>query len=232
MQALDIGSAGGNNYPWKSVGFDAQENLALSDSAGESELYITRNPDNSSLLKPNSQFWKGFPSGSLFDVVEIKRVETAPLDAFKIKADFIKIDVQGAEGMVIRGGMNTISQAACVQIEVNFAQRYLGQSFLSEVDPMMRSMGFELFDLKRRYYKRNCGVGGPRGILTHGDALYIKPPTPPEILDYFGYSGSSYYGFTGQTRFVKGVMRRLLRLLPSSKNGVFGDENIGNRDYL
>ena len=234
MRALDIGSAGGNNYPWEWTGFDVREGTpALADYEGDATFYITRHPDGSSLLKPNKEFWKDFPAGKKFDVVREEPTKVTTLDSLNLQADFIKIDVQGAEGMVIRGGINTIKNASCVEVETNFAPRYIGQSYFSEIDVTMRELGFALMDFKRRYYKKgNPMVGGPRGQLTHGDALYMKEVVPEEILQYYGYNASRKKLFPGQGRLAHSLKRIGERLTPNSLGGTAGDASLGNRDFL
>ncbi len=44
-----------------------------------------------------------------------------PLDRFNIKADYVKIDVDGFEHKVVEGGKNTIRNAKSVLIEINTA---------------------------------------------------------------------------------------------------------------
>lgn len=232
IKALDIGSAGGNNYPWSWTGFDAREDaLALFDRTGEFPFFVTRDPDSSSLLKPNVDFYNLFPHEHRFDVVEEKRVKAVTLDSLQLEAEFIKIDVQGAEGHVIRGGLITISKAACIEIEVNFAPRYVGQVFFSEVDTTLRDMGFHLMDLKRRYLKRVIDIGGPKGQLTHGDALYFKNEVPNEILEYYGYAGKQESPYRGQLGLARTLRRVSDKLLYNRNRTTFGDDALGNRDF-
>jgi len=62
-------------------------------------------------------------------------------------------------------------------VEVWFNQLYEGQPLFSDVDFALREKGFQLFDVARsNFFKRAEGkhLGGPKGQLMTGDALYFR----------------------------------------------------------
>ena len=56
--------------------------------------------------------------------------------------DFLKIDVQGAEMAVFKGGRTKLSKAVAIQTEVSFIPLYKNQPTLGEIDIALRGMGF------------------------------------------------------------------------------------------
>jgi FkbM family methyltransferase len=56
--------------------------------------------------------------------------------------DFLKMDVQGAEREVLEHGRGKLKDAVAVQTEVSFIALYEGQATLSEMDQLMRELGF------------------------------------------------------------------------------------------
>jgi hypothetical protein len=63
-----------------------------------------------------------------------------------------------------------------VEVEVEFASIYQEQPLFADVDRHLRSHGFQLFDLRPVYWKRDAGrsLGGPYGQIVWADALYLK----------------------------------------------------------
>ena len=56
---------------------------------------------------------------------------------------------------------------------------YRTQPLFYEVDEFLHSQGFQLFDIKKFYWRRKCGLGFDgtmRGQIAHGDALYFRKP--------------------------------------------------------
>src|SRR5262249_34589828 len=122
------------------------------------------------------------PRVQRFDVVKRAAIPADRLDTLLpakgvADTDFIKIDTQGAELAILEGASDTLdTRVFGVEVEVEFAPLYVGQPLFSDVDALLRSRGFQLFDLRHSYWKRTSGAryGGPKGQLVFGDALYFK----------------------------------------------------------
>jgi hypothetical protein len=56
----------------------------------------------------------------------------------------IKIDAQGAEREILRGGMLVISAARLVLIEMTFRPLYAGQALFNDVHRELDRLGFDL----------------------------------------------------------------------------------------
>jgi hypothetical protein len=98
--------------------------------------------------------------------------------------DFIKIDVQGAELDILKGGETFLREHILgIEIEVEFQSLYKGQSLFSGADIYIRdSLGLQIWDIRKTYWKYEVGinVGSAKGQLIFGDALYFRSPS--EIL--------------------------------------------------
>ena len=111
---------------------------ALGKANEKRKLYVTQNPMCTSLYKPNEKFLKLYNN---FEVAYLKKeteIETISLDYFVEKnnienIDFIKIDVQGAELDVFRGGIRSLSNVLKVVCEVEFVSHYENQPLFGDV---------------------------------------------------------------------------------------------------
>lgn len=128
--------------------------LAIANRTGETSLYITKEVHCSSLYPPDQAYVKRFKSFDRgLEVDAIVEIETTTLDDFcQTQAisdlEFLKIDVQGADLDVLRGGEQVLQRSTLgVSIEVEFAPIYQGQPLFAEIDQYLRSRGFILFDL-------------------------------------------------------------------------------------
>ena len=120
-------------------------NIASNDGASSSIL----EPDNVLIKKPNITF-----SDSI-------NLPTKTLDSLSLgKFDLIVIDVQGAESLVIEGGIETIKQAKALWVEVNAGSMYLGDANSSQI----------VADLSKYFVPVFMNMGAN----LWGDALFIS----------------------------------------------------------
>lgn len=136
-----------------------------------------------SLYKPNRPLLEKF--GNLHEVTTLRAehpVDTVRLDDIEGLGDidFIKIDVQGAELSVFRGGPRILREAVVIQTEVEFVELYLGQPLFADVDRALRAAGYQFhtfLGLGSRCFKPVAVDGnlnkGMRQLLW-ADAIYIK----------------------------------------------------------
>jgi len=133
--------------------------VALSDREGESDFHVSsgRPPDefagrdwnygnkSSSLLAPA----QAGPMHGWIEFKETIRVRTQTLDAFAAlrgitRVDFVHMDVQGAERLVLAGAVRTLPRVGAVWMEVSDRALYEGQPVRPEIERLMRSSGFVL----------------------------------------------------------------------------------------
>jgi FkbM family methyltransferase len=131
-------------------------------------LHICAAPGMSSLLKPNPavlNLFHGFPLwGQVQRTIE---VETARLDDIPETAgvDLLKMDIQGAELMVLRDAESRLRDVLVIQTEVEFLPLYQGQPLFSEMELFLRERGFVF----HRFYPVVSRMIQP---LSLGDNIY------------------------------------------------------------
>ncbi len=99
----------------------------------------------SSLFKPNHDLTDHFTRLSeLMQVVKIVEMKTHRLDDIPEvqQADFIKLDIQGAELQVIKTARHVLNKAVMVQTEVEFIPLYENQPLFADVDVALRAAGY------------------------------------------------------------------------------------------
>jgi hypothetical protein len=124
-----------------------------------------------SLYPPDERYADLF--GNLEDM-RLKRtseIETISLDQcvrdYALgEIDFIKIDVQGAELEIFRGGIDVLRNLLFIICEVEFVPIYQGQPLFADVDASLRKHGFMLHKL--------LGMGGRvmKPLMAHGSPNY------------------------------------------------------------
>lgn len=127
-------------------------NFALADFTGNASFFATRLTELSSLLQPES--WLCALSND--DKYEAKElcVPCKTLDQYcqEIKVDWIdilKIDVQGAEPKVLKGGQQMLSnnRIGMIYLEVMLAETYVGQATLAQILNLLETYQYRLWDL-------------------------------------------------------------------------------------
>lgn len=169
---------------------------ALYKEVKQINLNLTKNRGCSSIYEPNHAFLANFPDVERFNVEKNTEVQATTLDNLYInkklkKLDFIKLDTQGAELDILKGGKNMITENIIgLQVEVEFKEIYNNQPLFAEVDLYIRKIfGLELFDIRKVYwkYKEGRGIGSSKGQLIFGAALYLRSPYElPNWCSQFG----------------------------------------------
>ena len=207
ISMVDIGASGGIHSRWKkftpnlkSVLFepDPREfeslrsmneqqmivlNSGVSDVCGEIDFNLCRKQQVSSIYKPNFDVLDKFPNSERFEVVRTIKITVDTLDRLLTQnditdVDVIKIDTEGHELPILKGSTNTLQNVIALELEVGFLPIRQNQPVFSELDAFVTSAGFELFDLKRYFWKRKCDQqnGRGKGQIVFGEALYFRNP--------------------------------------------------------
>jgi len=155
--------------------------VGLADEAGERKLYLTRGPFASSLYKPNEDVLRNFSVWTWYEPAGEACIQVDTLDACIARhpawrADFIKVDVEGANLDVLKGAPCTLEQAFGVQIEVSFMARNHGAPLQPEVDAWLRDVGFTPHQLVQERWVRANGVFGAlsQPQIAWADAVYFR----------------------------------------------------------
>ncbi|MFN8577574.1 MAG: FkbM family methyltransferase [Candidatus Sericytochromatia bacterium] len=137
----------------------------------------------SSILKPDYKSLDNFNYFSDWSKI-YKQIETETKridDIEEIKnIDYIKLDIQGGELLVLENSKNKLKDCMVIQTEVFFVPMYENQPYFSDIDSFLRAQGFvlhTLFDIFKRYLKPledpNSMFAGLNQVM-QSDAVYIK----------------------------------------------------------
>lgn len=155
--------------------------IGLSDTTGARTLHLTAGPFASSLYPPNEEVLRAFGVWPWYERVGESSIMVETLDACLIRnrdwrADFVKVDAEGADLDVLKGGCESLELAFGLQIEVDFASRNIGAPLQSEVDLWLREVGFHPHLLFREHWVRSNGVHGAlsQPQLAWADAVYFR----------------------------------------------------------
>ena len=179
---VDVGARGGRQAHWSSVGPftrlvgyepNVEEHARLVGDAGEHEvflntalysepaelsLYCTLNPNCTSIYKPNSALLGRLaPENQNYQVTSVERIHASTLDSSLFSAgiksvDFIKLDTQGSELDILRGGERTLSDGCFgIEVEVEFVQLYENQPLFPDVHEYLFSHGYQFIDFASSY---------------------------------------------------------------------------------
>jgi FkbM family methyltransferase len=138
-------------------------NLALGESEGSVDLYrhLDHSP-SSSLLRSTAAFEVLYP---IIRRQEAVSVEVATLDRMVAKGSialrpeiFIKLDVQGYEHQVIRGGIDTFKSAVACLVEVNVDSLYENQARFQDLVGTLAELGYRYVGNLEQTYARDGHV--------------------------------------------------------------------------
>jgi FkbM family methyltransferase len=206
VSLIDVGARWGANPPWNQlderyltyVGFEPDEEecrnlianrksahveyipVGLSDDNEERMLHVTREPGCSSIFPPNHELLGKYCLSDRWDVRARIPIKTRPLAAVleerRIAPDALKIDVQGAALVVLKGAGESLDDILLIDVEVEFEEMYRGEPLFGEVDRLVRQHGFQLLDLNKYYARRKILDSRhlSRGQVLFADALYVK----------------------------------------------------------
>jgi hypothetical protein len=134
------------------------------------EMHVNDFTPSSSLLPMADLHKKCYP----YTVREcIKKVKVKQLDvvARRLNLDgnvLVKIDVQGYEDKVIRGGQSVISQAKVLIVETTFERLYDGQPLWKDIFDLLSNMGF-------RYMGNFSQMKSPLdGSILQADSIFVR----------------------------------------------------------
>jgi len=144
--------------------------LAVADRDGDATLHLNANHRASSLLPLAEAHRQSFPSA-----VEVGTVFARATTLDAVFGDLplappvlLKLDVQGAEAMTLRGGVATLARVQWVVMEASFRSMYQGEAPLLDLIRAMEAMGF--------HFVRPVGwLCDPRtSAMLQIDALFVR----------------------------------------------------------
>jgi len=142
--------------------------VAASDEPGRAELFLTKEwlqSTGSSLYRENTPFFRD-------DVIVKHEVDKVRIDdLFKGRRfDFVKIDTQGAELDVLRGGQSVLRHADYILVEISLVEYNIGGARAEAVFAQLDAMGFHCTEVTE--FHRLAGVQS--GNLLQIDFLFER----------------------------------------------------------
>lgn len=234
---LDIGAMGGVPSKWlllekgiDIIGFepDPREfeklpktgpvryfNYILNDKAEDTVCYVTKGRGKSSVFKPNTGVLNDYEDIGRFRVEReetilssrVKTLDSLMEEKLISDADFMKMDTQGSELRILRGGeKHFLPRVFGIQTEVEFVEIYKGQPLFRQVDDFLDSKGFALMDIRRQYWKRKDyhNYRG-KGQLVFADALYFR-----KIEDFYRSTAFPKEPLYAREKILKAVLTCLV----------------------
>lgn len=144
---------------------------AISNASGHVKLRINSHRDSSSILPIESISPKTFginmtetalvevPAWTLDDLFERERIT---------HVDLMKVDIQGAERLMIEGGEAALSKVDLLYIELSYERFYAGAPLAHEIEELLWHRGFRL----RSLHESQMGLNG---ALAYTNALFLRP---------------------------------------------------------
>jgi FkbM family methyltransferase len=199
----DVGAAGGI-YPlfpaehedlWRAYGFEPSprsvaalreryrdsahvviSDVALAEQDGPATFHHFPNIATNSSLNPNQLVYETGKLESEAIEVTCRRLDTFCRDA--AAPDFIKLDTEGTELAVLRGGESAVMRECLgVVSEIKFLPFASATTCFADLDTFLRERGYVLFDIQTARTTRAVGrrrFGGKKGAIDSAYVLYLR----------------------------------------------------------
>ena len=133
---------------------------ALSDRTGEAAFEINRSEESSSLLpvNPRNNEWFARDLG-VAKIIQVPTITLAGLmeEQRLDSVDLLKLDLQGAERLVLTGGEAVLDRIRVIYTEVFFEQLYAGAWLFGEMNEFLAARGFKLCGLSNIVHAESNG---------------------------------------------------------------------------
>jgi len=131
--------------------------VALCDKTGTVEFNINQSDATSSLLTPSGAAVERIPGIRTQRAIKVPSQRLDEFIDYIRPADrlFIKIDVQGGEGLVLAGAGCALDQAVGIVVELSLTSLYADQPIAFDILDDLRARGFEVYDIATAYRDPN-----------------------------------------------------------------------------
>lgn len=156
-------------------------NVALGDSEGSVDFYRSEFSPSSSLLPMGQAHKELFPFTS---EITSEKVTLRMLDSYSHSMTIpggllIKIDVQGAEDQVLRGGPRLLDRADAVIAEVGYLALYDGQSTIGGISSARAEHGLTFMGFVDQYVRPGDS------LPVYGDVLFVRPGSLTQVAEAY-----------------------------------------------
>jgi FkbM family methyltransferase len=153
-----------------SVGSVHLHPLAVACSEGLRQLYVNRNVDTNSLLKPRAT---GLSSDKQVKNKSVLDIQSTSLDLFCTSEkigyiDILKMDIQGGELEALKGGVNLLreNKIGLIYSEAFFVKQYESQPLFHEIAGFLYEFDYRLQDIYAPMYGK--------GHVVWADVIFTK----------------------------------------------------------
>ena len=157
--------------------------LGLAEEAGTRPFHVNQASANSSILAPSPAVAAYFDP-EFTATKEQREIAVTTVDQFMrerqvSQIDLLKLDVQGAELLVLQGARAALEARSVrlIYTEVEFVPLYQHQALFGDVLSYLTTAGYVFYNLYNLYY-------GLNGQLVAADAIFARPElipgAPPE----------------------------------------------------
>lgn len=164
---------------------------------GTYTLHINNEDSTSSLFPLNEPFTAMFNHLSGLRTVRTESIKTHRLDDVLPPGpiDFLKLDVQGAELLVLDGAAEILTRTAVVHCEVSFSSMYKNQSLFPDVHRRLMERGFSMIDIviPSRYHYNVPSGRIAQDRLIWADAVFLRDTDDAETRRMQALIAASVY---------------------------------------
>jgi FkbM family methyltransferase len=121
-----------------------------------------------SILKENTDFFRG--DEFYTEARKMKRLDTIILTDSLPSPDFLKLDTQGSELLILEGASKCMDHVQIIMLEVSLHCYNEKSPLIYDVLHFMKEHGFVMFDIADLHYISN--------VLGQVDLLFCKPESP------------------------------------------------------
>lgn len=147
-------------------------NFAISNFKGESDFYECVSSGSSSILEMTDVHKKAYPSTTENKkiTIQVDTLDNVLFEKINSRDDIalLKIDVQGAEALVLKGAEKTLALIDIIFTEINFSETYKDCVKINELTGILESYGFVLYGIE------NVSQSLNDGSFLQADAFFVK----------------------------------------------------------
>lgn len=157
---------------------------ALGDLSGRRPFYLTASPYCASTFRPLEELASRFDGLSGMLIEQVIEVDLTTLDEWCdardiTTVDYIKLDTQGSELDIIRGGRDVLSSSLVIETEVEFNPLYLDQPLFGQIDAYLRAVGFTFWGFENMHFCSPRGSDlGPIRLAHRGSGIAFPARRP------------------------------------------------------
>jgi FkbM family methyltransferase len=148
-------------------------NAALGNYEGVIEMNLASNDgQSSSILEPSSHLIH-YPQVKFNKIVNVPVVK---LDTFPLNYTgpiYLKLDVQGAEGIALEGARHLLKDVIVIELEIAIDRPYIGQMDFAETVGKLHKLGFSVFSISDPIRDRNGFTMFVDGIFVRNEFLKV-----------------------------------------------------------